>query len=304
MQKRLRIEPLSIKTCPEKLMTSRMERTHLHPILITNDDGINNPGIKILAEVLRPLGEVWVVAPEKTQNAVGRSMTLHKPLRLRLLKKRWYAVNGTPSDCVTLAVCNLLQSCPPKLVVSGINKGWNLGDDVTNSGTVAGAIEGMLHGIPSIAISLEDLPKCSYSVAGHFAFLIARQVLNHGIPRETVLNVNIPGCKIENIGGLQLTCLSQRRYQNPVVEKIDPRGMKYFWIAGERVSWARRKPSDYDAVSNKLVSISPLHLDLTDYAALQTLKDWEKNPFFTRKALPKSRRLSGRKKQTSRSPSL
>lgn len=268
------------------------------PILVTNDDGIIDQGLKILAEVLGPLGEVWVVAPEKTQNAVGRSMTLHKPLRLRPIKKRWFAVNGTPADCVTLAVCNLLQSRSPKLVVSGINKGWNLGDDVTNSGTVAGAIEGMLHGIPSMAISLEDLPKCQYSVAGHFAFLIAKQVLDYGLPPETVLNVNVPGCRLEEITGIQLTCLSQRRYHNPVVEKVDPRGIAYFWIAGVRESWARQKPSDQDAVANQMVSISPLHLDLTNYPALQALKTWETTLFPSKRTLPNSRKISRNKKKT------
>lgn len=266
------------------------------PILVTNDDGINAPGLRVLAEALCSLGDIWVVAPEKTQNAVGRAMTLHKPLRLRSLKKRWYSVNGTPADCVTLAVCNLLESCPPKLVVSGINKGWNLGDDVTNSGTVAGAIEGMLHGIPSIAVSVEDIPKCRYSVAGHFALLLARQVLKSGLPRGTILNMNVPGCRLESISGLQLTCLSQRRYHNPVIEKIDPRGIRYFWIAGERVSWVRQKPSDYDAVSSKMVSISPLHLDLTDYPALQALKGWEKILFSSKGSLSNTRKNSGKKK--------
>lgn len=268
-------------------------------ILVTNDDGIHTPGIRILAEALRPLGEIWVVAPEKTQNAVGRAMTLHKPLRLRSLKKRWFAVNGTPADCVTLAVCNLLQSCPPKLVVSGINKGWNLGDDVTNSGTVAGALEGMLHGIPSISMSLEDRSQSQYSVAGHFAFLLARQVLEFGIPKGTILNVNVPGCRLEDITGMQLTCLSHRQYQNPVVEKIDPRGIKYFWIAGERVSWARQKPSDHDAVSKNMVSISPLHLDLTDYPALKALKGWEKTLFSSKQGLPNSRKITRKKKPSS-----
>jgi len=269
------------------------------PILVTNDDGINAPGIRALAEALGSLGEIWVVAPEKMQNAVGRAMTLHKPLRLRSLKKRWYAVNGTPADCVTLAVCNLLQSCPPKLVVSGINKGWNLGDDVTNSGTVAGALEGMLYGIPSIAVSLEDLPKCQYSVAANFASLVAKKVLECGLPKGTILNVNVPACRLENIAGIQLTSLSQRRYRNPVVEKVDPRGIQYFWIAGERVSWARRKPSDHDAVSSKMVSISPLHLDLTDYPALQVLKGWEKTLFSSKRSLPKSRSVSKREKRPS-----
>ncbi|MDR4483373.1 MAG: 5'/3'-nucleotidase SurE [Nitrospirales bacterium] len=265
-----------------------------HIILITNDDGIHAPGIKVLAEALRPLGEIWVVAPEKTQNAVGRSMTLHKPLRLRNLKKRWYAVNGTPADCVTLAVCSLLQSCLPKLVVSGINNGWNLGDDVTNSGTVAGAIEGMLHGIPSIAVSLEDLPKCQYVVAGHIAFLVAKRVLACGLPEETILNVNVPSRRLEHIAGIQLTCLSQRRYLNPVVEKIDPRGNRYFWIAGQRESWARGKHSDHDAVSNNMVSISPLHLDLTDYSAMQALKGWEKALFATKQSVRKPNKISER----------
>ena len=132
-------------------------------ILVTNDDGIDAPGIRVLAKAMGALGEVWVVAPEKTQNAVGRAMTLHKPLRLRQMRTRWFAVNGTPADCVTLAVCKLLETTVPALVVSGINKGWNLGDDVTNSGTVAGALEGMLHGIPSMAVSLEDCPRASHS---------------------------------------------------------------------------------------------------------------------------------------------
>jgi 5'-nucleotidase len=184
-------------------------------------------------------------------------------------------------------------------VISGINKGLNLGDDVTNSGTVAGAIEGMLHGIPSMAVSLEDLPKIQYSVAGHFAFLVAKRVLECGIPQNTMLNVNVPACGIENIAGIQLTCLSQRRYQNPVVEKIDPRGIAYFWIAGERVSWARGKPSDHDAVSQKMVSISPMHLDLTDYPALQALKGWEKTLFSSKESLPNSQKVSRRTKQPS-----
>ena len=270
-------------------------------ILITNDDGISAPGIKVLAEALSPLGEVWVVAPEKAQNAVGRSMTLHKPLRLRALKKRWYAVNGTPADCVTLAVCHLLPMCLPKLVVSGINKGWNLGDDVTNSGTVAGAIEGMLHGIPSIAISLEDLPKCQYAVAGHFAFLVAKRVLEYGVPEETILNVNVPSRRLENIAGIQITCLSQRRYLNPVVEKTDPRGNRYFWIAGQRESWARGKHSDHDAVSNQMVSISPLHLDLTDYSAMQALKGWEKDLSAPTQPLQKPKMVSRKGKRLSAS---
>ncbi|HNP59964.1 MAG TPA: 5'/3'-nucleotidase SurE [Nitrospirales bacterium] len=245
-------------------------------ILVTNDDGIGSPGILALAKAMKALGQVWVVAPEKTQNAVGRGMTLHKPLRVRQIRPRWYAVNGTPADCVTLAICKLLETNVPVLVVSGINKGWNLGDDVTNSGTVAGALEGMLHGIPSLAVSLEDCPKASYAMAAHYAVQLAERILKSGLPEGTILNVNVPGSRMEAIAGLQFTSLSQRRYHKPVVEKIDPRGVSYFWIAGERQSWARKKPSDHDAMEKNLVSVTPLHLDLTDYVALNRLKSWVK----------------------------
>ena len=245
-------------------------------ILVTNDDGIDAPGIRALANAMTALGQVWVVAPERTQNAVGRAMTLHKPLRLQQIRPRWYAVNGTPADCVTLAICKLLETNVPVLVVSGINKGWNLGDDVTNSGTVAGALEGMLHGIPSLAVSLEDCPSASYAMAAHYAVQLAERILKSGLPEGTILNVNVPGSKMEAIASLQFTSLSQRRYHKPVVEKIDPRGGSYFWIAGERQSWARKKPSDHDAVEKNLVSVTPLHLDLTDYVALNTLKSWVK----------------------------
>ena len=243
-------------------------------ILVTNDDGIDAPGIRALANAMTALGQVWVVAPERTQNAVGRAMTLHKPLRLRQIRPRWYAVNGTPADCVTLAICKLLETNVPVLVVSGINKGWNLGDDVTNSGTVAGALEGMLHGIPSMAVSLEDCPPASYAMAAHYAVQLAERIFKSGLPEGTILNVNVPGSKMEAIASLQFTSLSQRRYHKPVVEKIDPRGGTYFWIAGERQSWARKNPSDHDAVEKNLVSVTPLHLDLTDYVALKTLKRW------------------------------
>ena len=247
-------------------------------ILVTNDDGIDAPGIRVLAKAMTALGEVWVVAPEKTQNAVGRGMTLHKPLRLREIRARWFAVNGTPADCVTLAVCKLLESSLPTLVVSGINKGWNLGDDVTNSGTVAGALEGMLHGIPAMAISLEVCTRASYAVAGLFAVRLAERILQSGLPEGTILNVNVPGSKAKDIAGIQFTSLSQRRYHDPVVEKVDPRGGRYYWIAGERQSWARGvQPSDHDAVAMNMVSVTPLHLDLTNYVALNRLRSWEKS---------------------------
>lgn len=254
-------------------------------ILVTNDDGIKAPGIRALAKAISVLGELWVVAPEKPQNAVGRSMTLHKPLRLQRIKKGWYAVNGTPADCVTLALNHLLKNRQPDLVVSGINNGWNLGDDVTNSGTVSGALEGMLYGMPSIAVSLESGRIKSYAMAGEIAADIARQVLANGMPSGTVFNVNVPACTKDQLAGYQITTLSQRRYQNPVIEKVDPRGQQYFWIAGDRKSWARKAPSDHEAVLNHCISITPLHLDLTDYPTFENLKKWK----FKFRSVPKSK---------------
>ncbi len=263
-------------------------------ILVTNDDGIHAPGIRALAKAMASLGEVWVVAPEKTQNAVGRSMTLHKPLRLQQIRSRWFAVNGTPGDCVTLALCKILESDLPVLVVSGINKGWNLGDDVTNSGTVAGALEGMLYGISSMAISLEDCDGASYAEAGQYAQKLAKQILKSGLPEGTALNVNVPSSKKMPIAGIQFTSLSERRYHKPVVEKVDPRGGSYFWIAGQRESWARAKPSDHEVVEKSLVSVTPLHLDLTDYEALNSLKSWGRT-LTPKKTASMSSKLKGTK---------
>jgi 5'-nucleotidase len=244
-------------------------------ILVTNDDGVGAPGIKALAAALRALGNVWVVAPDRPQSAVGRAMTLHKPLRLIQHGKQTFAVNGTPSDCINLGLGKLLQTQLPVLIVSGINKGLNLGDDVTNSGTVSGAMEGLLHGIPSIAVSQDDQEPCRYQIAADYTLDLAKMVLKHGLPGDTFLNVNIPNCSPHQIQGVKFTSLSRRQYKNPVIEKVDPRGFYYYWIAGERISLQRQKPSDFEAVSKRMVSITPLHLDMTQYQALKTLRAWE-----------------------------
>lgn len=244
-------------------------------ILLTNDDGIGAPGLKILASALKELGEVWVVAPDRPQSAVGRAMTLHKPLRLHSIRKSWFAVNGTPTDCINLGLGKLLEGKPPVLIVSGINKGLNLGDDVTNSGTVSGAMEGLLHGIPSIAVSQDDQEPCRYRVAASYTLDLARMVLKHGIPQDTLLNVNVPNCPLNQIDSVKFTSLSKRKYKNPIIEKVDPRGGHYYWIAGERISWQRQKPSDFEAISNRMISITPLHLDMTQYKALKLMRQWE-----------------------------
>lgn len=243
-------------------------------ILVTNDDGVSSAGLRALADAMRKLGTVCIVAPEREQGAVGHSITLHKPLRLSRIAKDVYAVNGTPSDCVVLAVTQLFRK-PPDLVVSGINHGVNLGDDVTYSGTVSAALEGTLLGVPSLAISQEGTRNFQFKTAAYYARQIARTVLERGLPEETFLNVNIPDRLRASIPGVRLTSLSRRRFENPVVEKVDPRGRRYYWIAGTRVSWERHPPSDHEALRQGMVSITPLHIDVTHYQALEQLRSWE-----------------------------
>jgi len=244
-------------------------------ILVSNDDGIDSRGIRELAKALKELGDVWVVAPERPQNAVGRALTLHKPLRLNQVARQMFSVNGTPGDCITLGVEQVLKGQAPDLVVSGINKGLNIGDDVTNSGTVAAAMEAAIRGIPSMAVSLDGPGRYRFSMAATLALAIARMVTNSGLPDDTLLNMNIPDVELKGIAGVQMTTLSRRRYRNPVVEKTDPRGNKYYWIAGEQISWNRSKHSDLEAVTQHYVSLTPLHFDMTQYAALPILKAWE-----------------------------
>ena len=242
---------------------------------MANDDGIESPGIRELAKALKALGDVWVVAPERTQNAVGRALTLHKPLRINRVGKQMFSLNGTPGDCITLGVEQVLKGQTPDLVVSGINKGLNIGDDVTNSGTVAAAMEAAIRGIPAMAVSLDGPGKYRFRMAASLALPIARKILSSGLPDDTLLNMNIPDVTLHAIAGVKMTTLSRRRYRNPVVEKTDPRGNKYYWIAGEQVSWNRSRNSDFEAVSQHYVSLTPLHFDMTQYGALPRLKKWE-----------------------------
>ena len=245
-------------------------------IVVANDDGIHSPGIRVLATALKSIGNVWVVAPDRPQNAMGRAITLHKPLRLNQVSRQMFSVNGTPSDCITLAVGQLLKGQHIDLVVSGINKGLNLGDDVTNSGTVAAALEGAIRGIPSIAVSMDGMRRFRFALGAKVALEVAKMVVEHGLPLDTLLNVNIPDVPHAQLKGMQFTSLSRRRYNEPVVEKTDPRGGKYYWIAGEQVTWNRKKHSDVDAISQRYVSVTPLHFDMTQYRALTKLQIWER----------------------------
>jgi len=246
-------------------------------ILVTNDDGIDSPGLHALADALRALGDVWVVAPDRERTAVAHALTLHKPLRLNRLERHVFSVNGTPSDCVNLALKKVLPTTPA-LIVSGINRGVNLGDDVTYSGTVSAALEGTILGIPSIAVSQESGRggrAFRFDAAAAYAVRVARLVLTHGLPAETLVNVNVPDRPKSRIKGVKVTSLSRRWFHDPIVEKVDPHGRKYYWIAGTRVSWERRKDADHEAVRRGFVSVTPIHLDITNYGALEQLRQWE-----------------------------
>jgi 5'-nucleotidase len=243
-------------------------------ILVTNDDGIHSPGILALAKGLAKIGDVWVIAPDRERTAVAHAGTLHKPLRVQEVRPRFFAVNGTPVDCVNLALLKIMLK-PPHLVVSGINKGVNLGDDVMYSGTVSAAMEGTILGVPSIAVSQEGKDTFHFDVGVTYAVRVAQLVLARGLPEETLLNVNIPDRPRSGIKGVRVTCLSRRRFHNPIIEKIDPHGRKYYWIAGKRVSWSRSKDADHEAIEDGCVSITPIHLDSTHYGVLDQFRSWE-----------------------------
>jgi 5'-nucleotidase len=238
-------------------------------ILVTNDDGVFSEGIKLLADALSEVAQVTVVAPDREQSATGHSLTLHRPLRLQKLEADRWAVDGTPTDCVNLGVLHLLKEDRPALVVSGINFGSNLGDDVTYSGTVSATFEGTLLGIPSVAFSQEIGEHFSFEPGARFARKLVGELLARDLPPDLLLNVNFPAAPIL---GARFTRLGRRNYQQSVVEKLDPRGRRYYWIAGAPI-WEPGEGTDFEAVSQGFVAVTPLHLDLTDYRGFDRF-DW------------------------------
>lgn len=234
-------------------------------ILITNDDGIFSEGIKALAEAVSTVADVIVVAPDREQSASGHSLTLHHPLRIRPVRPHWYAVDGTPTDCVNLAIQGLLKEEKPDLVVSGINFGLNLGNDVTYSGTVSAAFEAHLQKLPAVAFSQEIAEGFSFEDAARVAREVLQGVLAKPVPRDLLLNVNVPADR--PLKGVRLTRLCRRFYHQTVVTKEDPRGREYFWIGGSP-EWESEPGTDHAALIDGYVSITPLHLDLTDYGGL------------------------------------
>ena len=239
-------------------------------ILLSNDDGIASEGLTALQESLASLDDVWVIAPNRDQSAVSHSLTLHRPLRIEQRGPRAFAVDGTPTDCVNLALNGILQE-RPRLVISGINRGANLGDDITYSGTVSAAMEGTLLGVPAIAVSLVAEERFDFGPAAAFTRRLATLVLHDNLPPDTLLNVNVPGLPADQIKGFALTRQGKRRYGDVVVEKVDPRGKKYYWIGGGPLDFVDAEGTDFSAVHRGLISITPLHLDLTNYASLAEL---------------------------------
>ena len=238
-------------------------------ILISNDDGIFSRGIAVLVEALSDFGEVWVVAPDREQSAKSHSLTLHRPLRIRELGQRQFAIDGTPTDSVFLAI-NFLLSKDVDLVASGINHGSNLGEDVIYSGTVAAAREGALLGVPSMAVSMVGGEPFLFDSAVPVVRQLATQLLGRRAERP-LLNVNVPNRPRSELRGVQLTCLGRRSYGNVVEEKFDPRGRKYYWIGGGDPTFEDVPGSDCNAVVDGYISVTPLCLDLTDTRVLAQL---------------------------------
>ncbi|MGH7901349.1 MAG: 5'/3'-nucleotidase SurE [Thermodesulfobacteriota bacterium] len=246
-------------------------------ILISNDDGINSEGLHVLADSLRDLGEIFVVAPDREQSAASHALSLHHPLRIDEISENIFSVDGTPTDCINLAVNGILKDKRPDIVISGINKGENLGDDITYSGTVSAAMEGTLLGIPSIAVSIASRKNFDFDTASYYALIIAKYVIDKSLPPGTLLNVNVPNLPKSKIKGIKVTTQGKRVYGEPIVEKIDPRGRKYYWIGGDELRFLNIKDSDLFAVNQGFVSVTPIKLDLTDSDFLKTLmNDLEK----------------------------
>ncbi len=234
-------------------------------ILITNDDGVHSEGIHALAEALAPLGEVTIAAPIQEASAVGHALTLRRPLRLNEVRPGVFAIDGTPTDCVNMAIAHVLHG-KPDLIVSGINKGWNLGDDVTYSGTVSGALEGALLGIASLAVSTHNKGnRFDFGPAAKAAAAIAGIVLERGMPKFTLLNINVPFGPNK---GFRTTVQAKRNHVTMVSKRLDPRNRPYYWIEEGENQWEPHDRSDYEAVRDGYISITPLHSDMTAHDAL------------------------------------
>lgn len=244
--------------------------------LISNDDGIEATGIRVLADSLRDLGKLTIVAPDKNCSGASNSLTLDSPIRIKQLEAGVYRVSGTPTDCVHVALTGLLEE-DPDIVVSGINAGANLGDDVIYSGTVAAAMEGRFLGYPAIALSLvfgEDSDHHYYDTAGEAARRLVKQLQSDPLPADTILNVNVPDCPWSEINGFEVTRLGYRHRAEPVVKTTDPRGREMYWIGPAGAEQDAGPGTDFDAIRRNFISVTPIHVDLTRYQALDQVAGW------------------------------
>jgi 5'-nucleotidase len=243
-------------------------------ILVSNDDGILAPGISLLATACRSVAHVTVVAPDREQSGTSHSLTLHRPLRAALRPDGAYQVDGTPTDCVLLAVNALLPE-RPAFVFSGVNHGPNMGEDVLYSGTVAVAMEAVTLGIPGVAISFAGHdPEVLATYAGLLTRLVQRVVAVPEFPADTFLNINLPGVPASEVKGTVVTRLGSRYFSESLTRMKDPWGREMFWVGGGTITWTGGEDSDHQAVAGGYVSVTPLHMDLTNYPLLETVREW------------------------------
>ena len=241
-------------------------------ILLTNDDGIHSDGLTKLEEALRELGDVYVVAPASEMSGASHSLTLSRPLRIRQIDERHWTVDGTPTDCVTLALNHILPASErPHICCSGINLGANLGDDATYSGTVAGALEATILGVPGLAFSLVARENFDFTEAARYALVAARKVVEEGLPPGTLLNVNIPPGEVR---GVRVTRQGMKQARPIITEHIDPRGKAYYWIGEEYYGTSAADGTDYAAVEAGLVSVTPMRSDMTNHDVLKNISGW------------------------------
>jgi len=246
-------------------------------ILVTNDDGINADGLGVLERIAHALSkDVWVVAPEQEQSGAGHSLTLHVPVRVREIDSRRFAVSGTPTDCVLLALQEIIPTSkkPVDLILSGVNRGSNAADDVTYSGTVAAAMEGTILEVPSIALSLlyDDQEKIHWQTAERHAPALIKKLMAAGWPINTLININFPDCAPGKVKGVRVCPQGKRLVSVALSERVDPKGRPYFWIGGERDNTADRADVDIDLLHKGYITVTPLGMDMTDYKTMDAIR--------------------------------
>jgi len=249
-------------------------------ILLTNDDGIYSEGIQTLKKQLDNIAEVILIAPDRERSTIGHAMTLRKPLRIRKVKVNgdfWgFSLDGTPADCIIIGLLEIMKKEKIDLIVSGINRGPNLGDDIFYSGTVSAAMEGAMRNVPSLAVSIAGHEDFKFKSAALFTKKIVSNLIKNSLPSNLVLNVNIPNVDYEEIKGLEITRKGIRKYQDEVKIIHDPQGFTHYWLGGELPEGNIEPNTDFEAIYNNRISITPLSLDLTNYQMMSKVKDWVK----------------------------